>query len=98
MPQVGLKKNKNTGILSLRILEEKSVSPVVSRMLKSGEMSPTLCPTRLLLWSSPRTTTGGLLADGISVGNDVFDSRLGRTWQRIFVQPKAPFEQKQLLQ
>ena len=66
-------------------------------MLKSGEMSPTLCPTRLLVWSSP-PTTGGLWADGISVGNDVFDSRLGRTRQSIFVQPRAPFEQKQSLQ
>ena len=36
-------------------------------MLKSGEISPTLFPTRLLVWSSP-PTAGDLLADGVSVG------------------------------
>ena len=69
-------------------------------MLKSGETSPTLFPTRLLVWSSP-PTAGDLLADGVCVGTGIFASGLDvgiRTPQAIFVQPKTPLEQKQLLQ
>ena len=69
-------------------------------MVKSGEMSPTLFPTRLLVWSSP-STAGGLLADGVSVGTGVFGSGLDvgiKTPQAILVQPKTLLEQKQLLQ
>ena len=69
-------------------------------MLKSGEMSPTLFPTRLFVWCSP-ATEGDLFADGISVDIGVFGSGLGveiNMPQAIFVQPKTPLEQKQLLQ
>ena len=69
-------------------------------MLKSGEMSPTLFPTSLLVWSST-PTAGGLLADDVSVGTGVFGSGLDvgiKTPQAILVQPKTLLEQKQLLQ
>ena len=69
-------------------------------MLKSGEISPTLVPTRLLAWCSP-PTAGDLLADAVSVGTAAFGSGLDvgiKTPQAIFVQPKTPLEQKQSLQ
>ena len=63
-------------------------------------MSPTLFPTRLLVWCSP-STAGDLLSDGVSVGTAAFGSGLDvgiETPQAISVQPKTPLEQKQLLQ
>ena len=69
-------------------------------MLKSGEMSPTLFPTRPLAWSSAVTAVG-LLADGVAIGNGVFDPGLDvdmKVPHAIFVHPKTPLEQKQLLQ